>query len=172
MCRIAYLFTEENNVPAYCGICELVWRFCLRFPVFLLVATLVFGVLTPLLSVVGLCFARRVSFKSTTPLVPFENWPKVAGRRVYPIVPLAIIGIPTLVCSFSSELMAILYGFVQFISHPFFLGFAGFLALGLAIFIGVVRFFRSDTWYLFTEWCWAKKRGICPVVKIVKPIKA
>lgn len=102
-------------------------------------------------------------------LVPYANWPRFYGHRVYPIVIIALAvlwwGLLSLV-EFVLLNAALIYAwFEPFLAYGVF-GFGALAALALLC-LGIYRFFKTEFWVLTKANIVGFFRGVCFEVKIV-----
>lgn len=113
-------------------------------------------------------FKTQEDLNSSNFLIFYNHWPKIGGKRVYPIV---IIGLAALVY-FHSYIIRFFVWFATVIvklitSHAGVLFFASVTVLMFLVFC-FRKFKKSETYGILREYVKAKKSKICPEIEIVK----
>jgi MFS family permease len=84
-CKVAYLVTEDDKIPAQTSLCKLSWRFVLN----LFIVLPIVCVVVALLWTCAFLFARRLTFcegdSKKDLFTPYKRWPKVGGYRIWPL---------------------------------------------------------------------------------------
>ena len=171
--KVAYVLSSKP--PERTNLCRLFWRFILFFfVVWPLVVTLITIItITQLICAPFLfLFTRRPIFfgffeRELRISVPFKKWPKIFGKRVWPIVPLSIAGLIYLISLMSAATWKSTGVYSLWI-----LGGAVAILITMFLVMIIVELLKgtrkSESWQLFSGYIKAKKNRVCPIVEIVE----
>lgn len=164
VCQLAYLFHENKAIPSQVNGCQLFTRF-IFFGVFAIFLLCVGAILF----VIGLPFAARPSLfdddNTTAAWVHYQSWPRINGHRIYPLWPILTLWMLYNLSATQAVMVGVLHATI--FSTTFWSILGVIVAFILAVMIYVV-IKESETVDLAREFIKAKKRKVCPIIKIVE----
>ncbi len=184
--RLAYLCTDEKEMPDKTNLCKFFWRVVIGIPLQLLFTIVIFIVAGVVVSILWLgaltLFAYRPTFDKKKmikcddgthlPVTLITWWPKFRGRRIWPITILSFLAGLCLVVYLCVVGLPLLLTWTTGPPPVVSLGSIAVLLVLVMVFRLVPRIRDSETWQVFKAYVKAKKRKVCPIIVFVDDEKA
>lgn len=131
---------------------------------------LVFGTFAIL---IFLMFANHPSNKTPSGFVPFRRWPKIFGKRIWPIWPTVIFVLTYFITSLDAGSLKVLAIIGADLGLSLLIIITLMIIVAIVMNIGMLRkkVGQFETWQLFKGYVKAKKDRVCPIVEFVEEKK-
>ena len=192
VCRVAY--GNESSPPVNTNLCKIFWRFLFMFFIYwpynglkkiaqvllVLCGTIIACFVIAILFIFSFLFAKRPTClkKDETgnkgAFIAYEHWPRIRGRRVYPIwivTGILIVVYHKWIIFFAAALPSALWSADPMYSKELWIVLAisvSALAVLIGIYHALKKIKNSEVWMLLKESIKAKKQGLCLPVEIVE----